>query len=66
MNLGFCSKLVEGKWTHLNIKVLFNFASFPMFFPNSSKIKKNLDYLGVFIYILLVLGKNPSSLAAKL
>jgi len=32
----------------------------------SSKIKKNLDYLGVFIHILLVLGKNPCSLAAKL
>jgi len=32
----------------------------------SSKIKKNLDYLDVFIDILLVLGENPCSLAAKL
>jgi len=32
----------------------------------SNKIKKNLDYLGAFIEILLVLGKNPCSLAAKL
>jgi len=24
-----------------------------------SKIKNNLDYLAVFIHILLVLGKNP-------
>jgi len=32
----------------------------------SSKIKKNLDYLGVFLDILLVLGKNSCSLAAKL
>jgi len=30
----------------------------------SSKIKNNLNYLGVFIDILLVLGKNPRSLAA--
>jgi len=32
----------------------------------SSKIKRNFDYLGVFIEILLVLSKNPCSLAAKL
>jgi len=32
----------------------------------SSKIKKNLDSLGVFRDILLVLDKNPCSLAAKL
>jgi len=32
----------------------------------SSKIKKNLDYLGLFIDILLVVGKNPCSLVAKL
>jgi len=32
----------------------------------SSKIKKNLDYLGVSIHILLVLGKSPCSLAANL
>jgi len=31
----------------------------------SGKIKKNLDYLGVFIDILLVLGKTPCSIAAK-
>jgi len=32
----------------------------------SSKIKNNLDYSSVFIDILLVLGKNLCSLAAKL
>jgi len=29
-------------------------------------MKKNLDYLGMFIHILLFLGKNSCSLAAKL
>jgi len=33
---------------------------------NQSKFKRTLDYLGVFNDILLVLGKNPCSLAAKL
>jgi len=32
----------------------------------SGKITKKLDYLGVFIDISLVLGKNQYSLAAKL
>jgi len=32
----------------------------------SNKIKNNLDYLCVFIDILLVLGKKPYTLAAKL
>jgi len=37
-------------------------------FPNSkwSKIKKNFDYLGVFIGVLLVLANKTCSLPAKL
>jgi len=32
----------------------------------SSKIKKNLNCFGVFIGVLLVLGKEPCSLPAKM
>jgi len=33
---------------------------------NQVKLKTSLDYLGVFANILLILDKNPCSLAAKL
>jgi len=45
--------------------VLASYRVLYLLYMGPSKIKNNLDYLDAFIDILLVSGKNPCSLAAK-